>query len=264
MAAPATPSSGTAASDAGWGRHRRTDAIAEVDAPRDTAKADAALSGFGRDARRAIRQLAALDKALGTRESGSPLALAVVNAGLSVYCTADALGFPDARTAAAQLPDGVVPLSSMVGVAHAGEFAAKWTGANDAASVLALAARDGVINPKAIYALDRDPEIPLPAGVEVVSRATVAGVTPADCSVPLVDSLLPAAEGTDLISRITELAGIWELPLDEDLSAEEASEYVVKHRWDDRQARPVLVATIWWLLLAAVEALVAGDTAYAR
>jgi hypothetical protein len=25
----------------------------------------------------------------------------------------------------------------------------------------------------------------------------------------------------------------------------------------------VLVATIWWLLLAAVEALVAGDTAYA-
>ncbi|MGP9760837.1 hypothetical protein [Corynebacterium sp. AOP12-C2-36] len=268
MAAGGTGSGGGDA----WGRHRReTPAALSIEPdPTVSPKSDKALDGFGRNTRRAIKQLATLDEALGTRSTGAPLALAVINSGRSVYATSDAFGFPDADTAAevGALPAGAVPLAALLDEIPE-EFLTSWVGATDPAGVMALAADKGYISPKVIFDVGRDENLPLPAGVEVVDRATLSSITPAAAASEgrrLLEDLETLDQDglTDLSEMLTQLAKLWGMPMDADLETDEAHAAMVKRRWSSG-GRPdqVQVATVWWLLLAAADALVDGTPSYA-
>lgn len=262
-AVPATAGVPSAPAPAGMsGFIAPTSGLAETARPTTPAatgpdpEADRVLDTFGRTTRRAIRQLATAADAYGE----VPMALAVLSPGRSVLVTADFFGFPSRTTGA--LPSGVIPLTAVDGIPES--FFAAWIGAADPAYVLAEAARAGYIDPQTIVAVDRDPERLLPEGVEVISRALLDRVTGLPAAANLLDHVVGVPESTDLPGLITHLAAAWKLPLEADLTAAEMAEAAVHRRWLARRGDEVLPASVWWLILSATDALVAGDLTYAR
>ena len=139
------------------------------------------------------------------------------------------------------------------------DFRARWVGADDPAAVLLIAANQGFIPvPKAVVAVDRDKQRPALDGVDTISRQTLSRITP-ETSIPgALTSALPTLDVEDLPEMLENISIDWSLPELDDTSSD-LYQAVVARSWKDTTHPQVVLATIWWLLVSAREALDSGD-----
>lgn len=217
--------------------------------------ADDMVHGLGRHLRKGVRVAAAVDREYARAGvDNTPLAVAVIDNVTTIYATAEDFGFPVAGMDGA--PRGTKPLSAY---SLPEDFRARWAGADDPAAVLLIAANQGLIPvPKAVVAVDRDKQRPALDGVDTISRQTLAKITP-ETSIPgALSSVLPTLDVEDLPEMLENISIDWSLPELDDTSGD-LHQAVVARSWQDTTHPQVVLATIWWLLVSAREALDSGD-----
>ena len=271
-AAPATPpaagspsnpgsSSSTQTSAEQQGRHAAPSASSTPQVSRIAVEpvvvpaADDMVHGLGRHLRKGVRVAAAIDREYARAGvDNTPLAVAVIDNATTIYATAEDFGFPAAGMDGA--PRGTKPLSAY---SLPEDFRARWVGADDPAAVLLIAANQGFIPvPKAVVAVDRDKQRPALDGVDTISRQTLSRITP-ETSIPgALTSALPMLDVEDLPEMLENISIDWSLPELDDTSSD-LYQAVVARSWKDTTHPQVVLATIWWLLVSAREALDSGD-----
>ena len=271
-AAPATPpaagspanpgsSSSTQTSAEQQGRHAAPSASSTPQVSRIAVEpvvvpaADDMVHGLGRHLRKGVRVAAAIDREYARAGvDNTPLAVAVIDNATTIYATAEDFGFPAAGMDGA--PRGTKPLSAY---SLPEDFRARWVGADDPAAVLLIAANQGFIPvPKAVVAVDRDKQRPALDGVDTISRQTLSRITP-ETSIPgALTSALPTLDVEDLPEMLENISIDWSLPELDDTSSD-LYQAVVARSWKDTTHPQVVLATIWWLLVSAREALDSGD-----
>ena len=271
-AAPATPpaagspanpgsSSSTQTSAEQQGRHAAPSASSTPHVSRIAVEpvvvpaADDMVHGLGRHLRKGVRVAAAIDREYARAGvDNTPLAVAVIDNATTIYATAEDFGFPAAGMDGA--PRGTKPLSAY---SLPEDFRARWVGADDPAAVLLIAANQGFIPvPKAVVAVDRDKQRPALDGVDTISRQTLSRITP-ETSIPgALTSALPTLDVEDLPEMLENISIDWSLPELDDTSSD-LYQAVVARSWKDTTHPQVVLATIWWLLVSACEALDSGD-----
>ena len=271
-AAPATPpaagspanpgsSSSTQTSAEQQGRHAAPSASSTPQVSRIAVEpvvvpaADDMVHGLGRHLRKGVRVAAAIDREYARAGvDNTPLAVAVIDNATTIYATAEDFGFPAAGMDGA--PRGTKPLSAY---SLPEDFRARWVGADDPAAVLLIAANQGFIPvPKAVVAVDRDKQHPALDGVDTISRQTLSRITP-ETSIPgALASALPTLDVEDLPEMLENISIDWSLPELDDTSSD-LYQAVVARSWKDTTHPQVVLATIWWLLVSAREALDSGD-----
>ena len=271
-AAPATPpaagspsnpgsSSSTQTSAEQQGRHAAPSASSTPQVSRIAVEpvvvpaADDMVHGLGRHLRKGVRVAAAIDREYARAGvDNTPLAVAVIDNATTIYATAEDFGFPAAGMDGA--PRGTKPLSAY---SLPEDFRARWVGADDPAAVLLIAANQGFIPvPKAVVAVDRDKQRPALDGVDTISRQTLSRITPETAIPGALTSALPTLDVEDLPEMLENISIDWSLPELDDTSSD-LYQAVVARSWKDTTHPQVVLATIWWLLVSAREALDSGD-----
>lgn len=217
--------------------------------------AEEMLQGFDRHIRKGVRVAAALDREYAAAGvDNAPLAVAVIDNVTTIYATAEDFGFPVAGMDSA--PRGTKPLSAFN---LPEDFRSRWVGADDPAAVLLIAANQGVIpHPQAVVAVDRDKDRAPLDGVDTISRQTLTRISPETSVTGALSAALPTLDIDELPHVLENIAIDWSLPDIEDgsLSLHQA---VVARSWADTPHPQAALATIWWLLVSAREALDSGD-----
>lgn len=263
---PLPPSAGGGDAGAG-GRDLGRDAVAtnlpDVGPDHDRAGADAFLVASLPDATshgaRILARLLASHDSIGVVTAG---AVATMRDGSVVYSLSDALGMPPVDM---DLPTGTPLLAAISGTQVEGldapGFVSEWMGADDPASVLALAAAVGFIDTPESIVTNYVPGGAVPEGVEFVHPDTLARITPAKVDEHALDHL-PGAEASDMDAIMSAMREEWLAPEPGSYTHAELTEAMIARRWSEgsQSTTQALFATVWWML-AEIEKEPGGEAA---
>ena len=211
-------------------------------------EADAVVNLFSPEVARGVKVIAALMRDYAVSERATSVAVAVYSDGPDLICTSDGLGVVPEGV---RYPEGTLPLYAHANIIE--RFRADWSGGDDPATVLSLAAQVGVIGePEAIVSTPASGGAPLPAGVEVVSDEFVSKVTPA--AVPSGDALSDVPEvGTEHIADVLNgMAQQWRVP--GEVTEARAWEEMAARRWTAERNAEYIPTLAWWLVIAGSHA----------
>lgn len=217
---------------------------------------DAALSMLPPMVARGARVLARIAGEMTARRLSGPAAVAVYDDGSAVFTTADGLG-----AVVSARPMAAVPLMDELAAKYgagndaAGEFISDWVGMDDPVTVMALAIEVGLLDTPEVLVTTQttSDDRELPGDAQAISPSVLAKVPPADVSVS--DDTLDAEEVAEIIAPV---AAGWQYP-ETGLSSAELVDQLRARRWSEQDSGTALIATIWWLVARAHDALEDGD-----
>lgn len=204
---------------------------------------------FSVDERAAGTIMAALGAQYARGGFTTPIAVAIMTDGTSVYCTADGLGYIPAGT---HLPADTLPLSEFPSAQAL--FRADWTGCVRPGYVLKLAADVGLIPAVKVIVATDDIET---EGVTRVTRDMLKGAPHIEC--PITRDMFAKLEADDAPLAMVGLAQEWNYdPADHD--AEDVSLALVESRWENDGSENAVRALAHHMLMDAHIALTGGQT----
>lgn len=182
-------------------------------------------------------------------------AVAVYDDGRAVYSTSDGLGV----TPPGVDVDVATPLLYVLCRHAAGdedmaetvsEFIGQWTGANDPATILALAAALGLIdNPRTIVSHYQESD-GVADGVEIVGEETLRRLATMAVE-PSAEVEVPMLANSDEVGMACDVMGnLWNQPVD-DIAVTDFYTAARDRRWETTGGGEALWASMWWLIAQA-------------
>lgn len=196
--------------------------------------------------------LAAISKQYARAGITSPIAVALLEDGTKVFCTADGLGY---IPSGAHLPADTIPLAEFP--AAQGLFRADWTGCLRPGYVLNLASKVGIIPPITTIIATDDIET---EGVLKVTRNMLKGAPYIDC--PITRDMFAKVEAEDAPLAMVALVQTWGFdPAEHD--ADEVALVLADSRWEVNGDEAAVRALAHYLLTDAHVALTSGQVSEA-